>query len=154
MKWISCCLMCVAIVFLNQPVQAGDKAAAKEAFDEGTKLFSQKQYDEAAERFREAYALKATWKLLYNIGQAEAAAKRYGLALEAFERYLAEGGDEVENSRRSEVLEEIRKMRDMVGDLLVKGPADAVVSVDGVEWSGAFCRWRPQLLSPPAQNIW
>ena len=27
-------------------------------------------------------------------GQAEAAGKRYGLALEAFEKYLAEGGDE------------------------------------------------------------
>ena len=55
-------------------------------------LYGDKKFKEAADAFRLANHLRRSWKLLYNIGQCEAAAKRYGMALDAFERYVAEGG--------------------------------------------------------------
>ncbi len=102
------------------------------AFDEGTDLFKKNKFVEAAQSFREAYRLKPTWKLLFNIGQSEAAASRYGLSLETFERYLAEGGDEIVGSRRDEVLAEVKRLREMVGSIEVDAPDGAQVTIDDV----------------------
>ena len=62
---------------------------AVSAFNQGKEFFRSNKYLEASAAFRKAYGLKKTWKLQYNIGQSEAAAKRYGLALEALEHYLS-----------------------------------------------------------------
>lgn len=118
----------------SMPLAAEENdSAAHEAFSNGTTSFHKGDFVEAADFFRVAYQMKKTWKLMYNIGQAEAAAKRYGLALVAFEQYLAEGGDDVPTERRVEVLSEVRRLRDMVGDLAVIGPDGATVAIDGVE---------------------
>lgn len=111
----------------------GDVKAAKTAFAKGSALFDKGDFVPAAEAFREANRLNPSWKLYYNIGQAEAAAKRYGLALEAFEKYLAEGGDEVALERNDEVLAEIKRLRELVGALDIRAPEGAAVSIDGIE---------------------
>ena len=126
-------LLILALVLFLPQTGIAQSDDAKDAFALGTSLFSQKKYDEAAAQFRLAYDLKPTWRLLYNIAQAEAAARHYGIALESFERYLSEGGDEIDVQRRNEVLEEVRKLRDMVGDLKVTGPESAGVFVDDVK---------------------
>jgi hypothetical protein len=113
----------------------GDEAAekAKQYYKQGVKYFDAGQYTQAADSFRKANELKPTWKMHYNIGQSEAAAKRYGLALEAFEKYMIQGGDEVGSSRREEVLAEIQRLRMLVGAIEVEaGPGVALV-VDGVK---------------------
>ncbi|MDD5308316.1 MAG: hypothetical protein PHU25_13425 [Deltaproteobacteria bacterium] len=111
--------------------EAGGDGEAKAAFENGKSLFHEGKYAEAADAFREANRLKPTWKLLYNIGQAEAVAKRYAKALEAFEAYLAQGGDEVEPERRDEVLREMERLRPLVGVIEVRAPAGVEVVVDG-----------------------
>jgi hypothetical protein len=113
--------------------QGPDMAGARAAFGEGRKLFEAQKPAEAAAAFRLAWRLSPSWKLFYNIGQCEAAARRYGLALEAFERYLAEGGDEVDAARRDEVLGEVERLRKMVGTVSISAPDGATVLVDGVE---------------------
>ena len=110
--------MCLLSIGAAGPV-AAQSDDAKAAFEEGKRLFAQKKYADAADQFRAAYEFRESWKLLYNIGQAEAAATRYGLAMEAFEQYLAEAGDEIDEERRNEVLEEIVRLRNMVGELSV-----------------------------------
>ncbi len=110
---------------------AGERAKA--AFERGTAAFAEERFAEAADAFREAHALKPSWKLFFNIGQCEAAGKRYGLALEAFERYLVEGGDEVSGERQEGVRAEIERLRGLVGFLKVTAPEGATVTVDGVE---------------------
>jgi hypothetical protein len=120
-------------VVATGPVRADDTGdLAKEAFEEGKRLFHDGEFEEAATAFRRAQGLKPNWKLNYNIGQSEAAAKRYGLALDAFEEYLAEGGDELPLERKDEVLTEVQRLRGMVGFLEVEGEPGDVVVVGGV----------------------
>jgi tetratricopeptide (TPR) repeat protein len=127
---------------LPRSASADDAAAAKVAFDEGRELFHAEQYAEASESFRRAYELKQSWKLFFNIAQCEAGARRYGLAVEAFERYLAEGGDEVPRERLDEVLAELTRLKALSGMLDISAPEGAIVRIDGIE------RGRAPLLAP------
>jgi len=119
-------------LLLTTTAAADEQSEAKAAFEEGKVLFESGKFSEAAEAFRKANELNPNWKLLYNIGQSEAAAKRYGLALDAFEKYLAGGGDEVAKDRQDEVMEEVRRLRDMVGVLEVAGQDGDQLEVNGV----------------------
>jgi hypothetical protein len=126
----------VAVALMAWAAQAfaGDvDKEAKVAYQQGVTDFGAGRFDAAAAAFRKAFELKPSWKIRYNVGQSEAAARRYGLALDAFEAYLAEGGDDVESARRDEVLAEIQRLRLLVGGIEVKGPLGASVVVDGTE---------------------
>ena len=103
---------------------------AKKAFEEGTALYRNDQFAEAAEAFRRAHALKPAWKILFNIGQCSAAAKQYGMALEAFEAYLSQGGDDVPYEKRRNVIGEIKILREMVGYLDIRAPDGCSVMID------------------------
>lgn len=109
------------------------KEQARAAFNRGTELFEKEDYEAAADAFREANKLNPSWKILYNIGQAEAAAKHYGRALEAFEAYLAKGGDEIGDRRTDEVISEVKRLREVVGSLEINAPPGSSVQVDGQE---------------------
>jgi hypothetical protein len=119
--------------------QKADKASAKAekqaraSFKAAVEKFDAGDYEAADALFREAYGLNPSWKLLYNIGQCEAALKRHGEALEAFEQYLSQGGDEVEVERREEVLAEVKRLREMSGSIEIAAPDGALVFVGGVE---------------------
>ncbi len=108
-------------------------AQAQTAFKAGVEHFKAERYQEAAAAFYKAIGLKYNWKIQFNIGQSEAASKRYGLALKALEQYLAEGGDDVPPDRRDAVLAEVRRLRDMVASLEVHAPEGCLVFVDSVE---------------------
>ncbi len=112
-------------------VSAGDDAIA--AFERGKALFNEEKYDEAAAAFRKANELRPSWKMLFNIGQCEAAAKRHGLALQSFETYLSKGGDDIPPDRRQVVIAEVERLRKIVGYVKVIAPDGARVYLDGVE---------------------
>jgi hypothetical protein len=132
-KWTNIVCLVALLSLIGGVALGDDKKTAKKYFSEGAKLFEQEKYKEAADAFRRAYQAKPAWKLMYNIGQSEAVAKRYGLALDAFEKYLALGGDDVSLDRREEVLAEVRRLRDMSGAVEIIAPAGALVVIDGVE---------------------
>ncbi len=111
----------------------GYEEKAFEAFEHGKQLFRAEEFTNAANAFRTANFLNPNWKLYFNIGQSEAAAKRHGLALEAFETYLAKGGDEVSFERQRVVQEEIDRLQRIVGFLKVNAPKGSEISVDGVK---------------------
>ncbi len=116
-----------------QEAQAEQSEDARKEFDRGVASFKEDRYKDAVSAFRRAYALNPSWKLLYNIGQCEAAAKRYGLAVDSFEQYLFEGGDNVPMERRDEVLQELGRLREMVGTVRFEGPDGIAVAVDGTK---------------------
>ncbi len=124
---IAALLMALTATALSE---TDDQKKAAKAFNEGIALFKKGNVTEAVKRFRHADALHPSWKIKYNIGQCEAALKRYGLAIEAFEQYLAEGGDEVPGNRRDEVLAELNRLRSMVGTISIHGEPGVDVYVD------------------------
>ncbi|MBN2802719.1 MAG: hypothetical protein JXR91_06470 [Deltaproteobacteria bacterium] len=125
-------IMIFATSFTSAALADDEDAQAKELFEKATTVFNNGQYANAAALFRQANNVKPTWKLQYNIGQAESAAKRYGLALEAFELYLADGGDDIPPERNEEVLKEVRRLRSMVASVNVEAPGGTEVFVNGV----------------------
>ena len=131
MKQIPCGLF--VAVFLPMAAMSQDKndEQAKAMFKEGSQRFKAEAYGDAAKMFRGAYELKPSYKILYNLAQSEAAAKRYGVALETFEKYLADGGDEIELSRQDEVQTEIARLRVMTGIVQVDAEEGMVIVVDG-----------------------
>ena len=106
---------------------------AKAAFEQGKAAFGEDKFVEAAVAFRRAHELRPNWRLLYNIAQSEAAAKQPGLALQAFEAYLAQGGDDVSVERRDECVAEVERLRAMVGEVVVVAPNGAIIFVDSIE---------------------
>lgn len=130
---------CLFAIVLNFHIGVSSRAAehtqttGEAAFDKAVKAFNEHRFADAADGFRLAYRLRPSWKLLFNMGQAESAAKRYGLALDFFERYLAQGGDDVPIQRQNSVRNEIERLRIMVGFLKIAAPKDAIVIINGVE---------------------
>jgi hypothetical protein len=109
-----------------------DKQARKE-LKQAKKLFKKREFAEAASAFRRANEIKPSWKILFNIGQSEAAAKRHGLALQAFEAYLSQGGDDVPKNRLDTVLSEVERLRKMVGMIEIVAPENTNITIDGLE---------------------
>jgi tetratricopeptide (TPR) repeat protein len=72
------------------PADAAAKTQAQQLLRDGTRLYRKGQYQEALERFSAAYALFASPKLQFNIGQANRELGRPVEAATAFERFLAE----------------------------------------------------------------
>ncbi|MBN2343727.1 MAG: hypothetical protein JXX29_10580 [Deltaproteobacteria bacterium] len=105
---------------------------AKQQFEEGLALFQKGEFEEAAKKFRSANELRPNWRILYNLGQSEAAAKQYGLAIASFEKYLSQGGDEIPDARRAYVIKELQQMREMVGFLEIKAPDGIEIYIDGI----------------------
>lgn len=83
------------------------RAEARVAFTRGYALAEAGRYAEAIAHFTRAYELSPHFAVLYNLGQAYAAAGQPGPAVDALKRYLAEGGPQIPPARRTQVETEI-----------------------------------------------
>jgi PEGA domain-containing protein/tetratricopeptide repeat protein len=92
-------LMALPRVVLAQPApKASDEESTqkmREAFEKGQDLYEQRNYPEAARKFREAYDIRPAASLLYNEAVCYEKLKDYGKAANLFKRYL----DESKNAR-------------------------------------------------------
>lgn len=61
------------------------------------------RYEEAYSEFRAAYAESPSWKMLGNLGIAAMKLERDGEAIEAFKKYLAEGGAALEAEEKAQM---------------------------------------------------
>ncbi len=112
--------------------QDRDVEEARKQFDIGLDLLEEERWEQAATAFRTAYALEPNYRVLFNIAEAEGRADNYARALEAYTLYLAEGRDEIPESRREHVREEIDRLNLLVGMIQVKCPVEgAVLMIDG-----------------------
>jgi hypothetical protein len=87
---------------------------AKAYFRNGVELLEQNppNYQDAYHQFKRAYESSQSWKVLGNLGLCSLKLERDGEALEYYQRYLEQGGTEVDPEERSAI------ERDL---LLVKG---------------------------------
>lgn len=114
-----------------KPAAADDESKAH--FKRAVALFQEGDFRSALVEFRRAYEIGHNYKVLYNIGQTEYEVQDYAGALRSFRRYLAEGGAEIEASRRASVEEDIKKLGARVARVEVKSNVEgAEILVDDV----------------------
>ena len=82
---------------------------ARRLFDIGAEAFAGARYEEALDHFEASYRLSQRPQLLYNIGLAQDRLRRDALAIESFERFLAEVPD---TTKRVEVEGRVAAIRE------------------------------------------
>ncbi|HEY2405617.1 MAG TPA: tetratricopeptide repeat protein [Polyangiaceae bacterium] len=110
-----------------------DRELAHEHFERGVALSRKRSYAEALAEFQAAYDATPHFSVLYNIGQAQIALGRHAEASRTLQRYLDEGGANLEASRRVEVEASVARETEYTGAVEVAvDAAGALVSVDAL----------------------
>ena len=124
--------LCISIPLRAQTVSASsEEEYVQQLIAAGDENYEIKNYREASALYRQAYTHNPVWTLWYSIAQAESGARNFGLALEAYEKYMAMGGDQVPDDRVTEVVNEVRLLRELVGRIEVEdAPSGAEIYVD------------------------
>ena len=120
----------VILFYCNLTLAQTPSENAKAAYNMGREYFEDGDFIKAAAEFKRAYELMPSWKILYNIAQSEAAAKHYGLALEAFEAYLVEGGDDLTTDREEMITNEIKHLKTKTGSINLTAPDGSDVLIN------------------------
>lgn len=68
------------------------------------------RYAEAYREFKAAYADSPSWKILGNLGLAAMKLERDGEAIEAFRKYLEEGGTQIDAAERAQVQRDLETL--------------------------------------------
>jgi hypothetical protein len=87
---------------------------AKKAFAAGVNFLQDPdgaRYEDALLQFRRAYDLIGTWKVLGNIGICALKLERDGEAIDAFTKYLKEGGKQIDAEERAQVERDIATLK-------------------------------------------
>ncbi len=112
--------------------QDDEAARARAAFDRGTRRFTARRYDQALEAFLEAHSITPHPAVLFNIASCYDKLDRATEAVNTYQRYLRERGDEVEPGRRRDVQTALARLRRQVALLHIVPPdQDAPVTLDG-----------------------
>ena len=101
----------ISLVIFSFRVHADSDLEARDAFKEGVAAFEAGRTEEALGRFERAYALRPSYKILFNIAQAQAELGRLSNAIRTFEKYLQDGSDDITPGRRAKVEAEIKRLR-------------------------------------------
>jgi hypothetical protein len=106
---------------------------AKRAFAAGVILLKDPdgaKYEDALNQFNKAYRLSGSWKALGNVGLCSLKLERDGEAIAAYEKYLAEGGKEIDGDERAQVGRDLAALRAQVVEVHLEYPAGASRIVD------------------------
>ncbi len=90
-----------------------DKKQSIKVYRAGLKLRKEGKHEESAAKFDEAYSLYPNYKILYSLGKSQSKLEQTDKALETYNRYLKEGGDEIKTERRQKVEAEIARLNDI-----------------------------------------
>ncbi|MDB4982336.1 MAG: uncharacterized protein JWM82_3088, partial [Myxococcales bacterium] len=128
--------VCFALLVMLAPSARAQADAAKDAahehFDRGLAASNAQRLGEAADEFQRAYDSWPDYKVLYNIGRVRLALGQPVEVVDAFEAYLAKGGAEITEERRSEVRKEIEAQRSLIATISVRASVDgADLRLDG-----------------------
>lgn len=108
------------------------KTKARQHFKQGVELFDQRRFGDALTEFEQSYSLFPVYSTLYNVGQVHVALGHPVQAIDAYEKYLVQGGASVPAEQRSRVEAELKTQRERVGDIkLDVTPEGAEIRVDG-----------------------
>ncbi|MCP4674856.1 MAG: tetratricopeptide repeat protein [Deltaproteobacteria bacterium] len=102
------------------------KDRSRDAFKKGIELHNDGKYEAATRKLEQAYKLDPSYKILYNLAQAQAEAKKYERALSTYRRYLDKGGREIPKKRRGEVKRQIEWLTVVESNKANKKKSDAL----------------------------
>jgi Tetratricopeptide repeat/PEGA domain len=123
----------LAIALLASRASADNTSEARTRYERAVKLYEDGVYDAALVEFTRAYELNPSYKVLYNLAQVRLAMQDYAGASEVLERYLREGGRQIEDSRTESVRQELLRLEQRVARLSIQSDvSDAEVLIDDV----------------------
>lgn len=100
---------------------------ARRRYDRALELSDEGNYDDALIELQRAYELAPTYRLLYNLGVVSVAVHDYVKALDYYDRYLKEGGTDIDAARVEEVEKQMERLRPRIARITV------TVSVPGAD---------------------
>ena len=109
--------LCLSLALVTPAVRAADVPITDEArahFSAGVSFLQDPdgaRYDDAYREFKAAYAASPSWKILGNLGLAALKLERDGEAIEAYSRYLAEGGKEIDRDERAQIERDLKTLQ-------------------------------------------
>src|SRR5262249_3168840 len=113
-----------------QEVQVSD--SARQHFKTGVAYLKDPdgaRYEEAYREFKAAYADSPSWKILGNPGITAMKLERDGEAIEAFEKYLKEGGQQIEAPERAQMESDLLTTKAGVVNISITvSPAGAAIA--------------------------
>ncbi len=83
------------------------KTKARQHFKQGVELFDQRRFGDALTEFEQSYTLFPVYSTLYNVGQVHVALGHPVQAIDAYEKYLIQGGASVPAEQRTRVEAEL-----------------------------------------------
>jgi len=117
----------------TKPADAPNTEEARTRYNRGIELYNDGDYKLALIEFQRSYDLAPNWRILYNLGEVHYQLNNYAAALQALEKYLADGGNEIPGKRRAEVDKDIDALKARTGFLTIAtNVAGADVTVDDV----------------------
>jgi hypothetical protein len=132
--------------------------AARQHFQAGVNLLQDPdgaRYVEAYREFQTAYADSPSWKILSNLGITALKLERDGEAADAFAKYLAEGGSNIDADERAQVERDLQTLRaGLVKITINSDPPGAMLTDERVPEAGGTVvnRYGP-LTAPMALGI-
>ncbi len=88
------------------------------------------RYEEAYREFKAAYAESPSWKILGNLGLSAMKLERDGEAIDAYTKYLAEGGDKLDPAERAQVARDLQTLKASVVTLTLQSEPPGATIVD------------------------
>lgn len=151
--------MVTALVFgvvtpaFAQDAEADKVAEARSHYEQGIKLYDQKDYDAARAEFERAYAIAPSYRILYNIALVQRRKSDYVGALRNFELYLSEAGSSIPDVRRKQVEQELSELHALVASVTITtNVPGADILVDDVAVGKSPLK-EPVLVNPGQRKI-
>ena len=88
-------------------------------FQKGVELYDENDFANALIEFKRAYEIAQDYHVLFNVSQTYYQMQNYAGALDAFQRYLVEGGANLARDRRAYVEKEIQRLKGRVAQVRV-----------------------------------
>jgi tetratricopeptide (TPR) repeat protein len=95
----------------QESAESAQRASARAHFAKGVALAKAHDYAQALSEFQQAYTAVPHFSVLYNIGQARLALGESAEAISVLQRYLDEGGTQIDAKRRAEVEATLQRER-------------------------------------------
>jgi hypothetical protein len=129
-------VLAMAVLLVPRMAAANEETDAAEAasrFQRGVDMYREGGFEGALAEFRKAYQISPSYRVLYNIAQAQYALHDFVGAYKSLVQYMNEGGAEISTDRRLQVDEMFARLSERIARIKVTtNVAGADIRIDDV----------------------